>query len=868
MHPGKNHTDRNWTLLGQIFFFCWIGSVGLNSCKQPNQTEPISRTWIGPEYWANPLQDWELRNDSILCNVARPQRDLHLLTHEISDREGYFETSTIAQILNDLPPSDDNWIGFNIGKKGQFQDYRDDAIYGIGTEVGVTTKGMLFVRTDETLLVGKKNIDPEELRRGLWLSLSVNDDGSGHCKLNFHVVTLEGDTLQTLGSNDLKSARVEGSYSIVSHFNQARDEAEVPGTAFTRWQSSGSKLDLYKEREFGPLLFAQYTQHRQEVKLTVQLMPVGQNDDKGVVLELMKGGEWTPVKTSGIDPMSRTAHFRFPHPIAKEDVPFRALYGFQDLSRGNQTDTLSGTIKAEPAQQNEIVVAAMSCNRDLGFPANDLVDALKFHQPDLLFFGGDQIYESTGKFGVQRRPTEKATLDYLRKWYQFGWAYGALTNHIPTVSITDDHDVFHGNLWGEGGHAIPDSLGQGAKAQDFGGYKMPPDWVNMVQRSQTWHLPDAVDPDPIDQDIDVYFTELRYGGISFAIVEDRKWKSAPKKHLPEADIYNGWPHNTSWDAKTLSDVDGTTLLGERQHRFLEDWSKDWKDGIWMKVLLSQTIFHNIGTLPESAIDDGVVPSLRIMKPGEFPPDDRPVSDFDSNGWPQKGRNRAIRTLRKGFGFHIAGDQHLGSTSQYGVETYEDGGFAFCVPAISNIWPRRWFPAIPGLNPFSIDLKITGGFLDGFGNKMTVHAVANPVFTGREPLQLYDRAAGYGIVKFDKETRNIRMECWPRFQDFSAGDTAQYRGWPIEINQVDNYGKEAVSFLPEIEVIGMEDPVLEIVEERTGDHIYTLRIQGSSFRPKVFNPGTYQVTIGEEKGRMKVLNLSTESESRKITVSFD
>ena len=34
------------------------------------------------------------------------------------------------------------------------------------------------------------------------------------------------------------------------------------------------------------------------------------------------------------------------------------------------------------------------------------------------------------------------------------------------------------------------------------------------------------------------------------------------------------------------------------------------------------------------------------------------ADFDANGWPQTGRNRALRAMRKAFAFHIAGDQHL------------------------------------------------------------------------------------------------------------------------------------------------------------------------------------------------------------------
>ena len=33
-----------------------------------------------------------------------------------------------------------------------------------------------------------------------------------------------------------------------------------------------------------------------------------------------------------------------------------------------------------------------------------------------------------------------------------------------------------------------------------------------------------------------------------------------------------------------------------------------------------------------------------------------AADCDSNGWPQSGRNRALREMRKGFALHLAGDQ--------------------------------------------------------------------------------------------------------------------------------------------------------------------------------------------------------------------
>ncbi len=413
---------------------------------------------------------------------------------------------------------------------------------------------------------------------------------------------------------------------------------------------------------------------------------------------------------------------------------------------------------------------------------------------------------------MELRPTqlEKISIDYLRKWFLFGWAYGDLMKDRPTVSIPDDHDVYHGNIWGAGGKATPEGL-EGAYAQDQGGYKYFPEWVKVVERTQTSHLPDPFDPTPVEQGIGVYYTDLNYAGISFGIIEDRKFKSAPKVLLPSANVFNGWAQNKDFDAAVSGDVEGAVLLGERQLDFLNHWSGDWSNNTWMKVLLSQTIFANVATLPvKKSSSDSAVPTLKIFKTGEYPPDDIPVQDMDSNGWPQTPRNRALEIIRKAFAFHIAGDQHLGSTIQYGIDNWNDAGFAFCVPAISNVWPRRWFPSAGGLNRKPNMPKYTGEFKDGFGNLMTVHAVSNPFYSGKKPSKLYDRATGYGIVRFNKKNRNITMECWPRWVDPSKENAEQYPGWPITINQMENYNRKAVAYLPKLKINNLSNPIVQII----------------------------------------------------------
>ena len=410
------------------------------------------------------------------------------------------------------------------------------------------------------------------------------------------------------------------------------------------------------------------------------------------------------------------------------------------------------------------------------------MENIRHHDPDLLAFTGDNIYERVGEYGIVRDPVDTAILDYLRKWYIFGWEYGELLSEIPSVAIPDDHDVYHGNIWGAGGRAAEP---YGQPGQDKGGFTMDAKFVNVVNRTQMGNLPPAFDPTPIEQGITVGYTDLEVGGVSFAVIEDRKWKSAPAVRLPNARIVNGWSQNPRYNAARDGDVAGAELLGERQLKFLEHWARDWDNGVWMKSVISQTIFNNVATLPKGTTSDAITPRLKVIAPGEYVEDDEPVADHDSNGWPQTGRNKAVKLLRSALAFHIAGDQHLGSTIQYGLDGFNNASWAICVPSVANIWPRRWFPSEPGAGRREDAPAYTGEYRDGFGNPMTVHAVSNPVANGIEPEALNHRSPGYGIVKFRRADRTIEIANWPRWVDATKDGAEPYYGWPIVIQQTDN-----------------------------------------------------------------------------------
>ena len=844
--------------------------------KLPND---INRTWIGPEYWANPLQDWQLNDGQIECVVSGGFRNVFLLTHEISSHEGDFSMSVNARNLNPKDILNEGWIGFEIGIRGEFDDYRDNAVRGRGFPIGITTNGRLFIGKIDSTQKPIPDISLDNIV--IEIEAIQQDDGD-------YTITVQTEAQNIVIRKNIPAIWIQGGIALMCHsgplaeFPDERISNEYPvwGTTkgtqrggnvnfgFYDWEISGVKISVYKDRAFGPILFAQYTLGSGILKMTAQMPPVGKKDGQTVDLQTKMGIHWKTISQAPIDPISRTTTFKIEDWDASMDIPYRLAYQLNAGDNKLKEYYFEGTIRKEPLDKEEFVVAAFTGNNDLGFPNNDIVESVKYHNPDLLFFSGDQIYEGVGGYGAQRSPPDNAIIDYLRKWYLYGWAYGELMRDRPTIAIPDDHDVYHGNIWGAGGIATPEGLA-GGNAQDMGGYKMPAEWVNMVQRTQTSHLPDAFDPTTVAQDIGVYYTDLKYAGISFAIIEDRKFKSAPKTLLPEAEIYNGWAQNKSYDEPAYSDVEGAVLLGQRQLDFLESWSADWSDNTWMKVVLSQTIFANVATLPEpDSYSDAIVPKLRVMEKGEYPPNDIPVADFDANSWPQTGRKKALKAIRKSFAFHIAGDQHLGSTIQYGIDDWHDAGYAFCVPAISNVWPRRWYPAGGGKNRVMDDPEYTGDYIDGFGNKMSVYAVSNPIFTGQKPSRLYDRATGYGIVRLNRETRNITIECWPRQAD--PGKDAQYPGWPITISQEDNFGKNTNLYLPELKITGMEDPVIQLIDEVNNSIIYTIRINGTSYQPKALKEGFYTLNVGDPDLKMeKTINHLSPSSTPgdHITIEF-
>jgi len=775
------------------------------------------RIWIGQDFWAIPLEDWRVNNGRIECVGERKDMRVNVLSHTISNGNGIANMSVRMGLLYEGTVISS--AGFRVG----INDPEDDNIkaacyFGKGTNAGIRTDKQLFIEQETIPL--PDNFDLNDFV----LDLKYEAKGGRFPRIILSAIDNMGNTASI--ESDL-SERMEGVIALVNHHSKPENLKDAPRFWFDDIKMSGSNLIENKQNSFGPILWTMYTLSRGTLKLTVQMPPLGKDDNKVLSMHLNKNNSWELVDEQMISDDARIASFRIEDWDASKEVSYRIIYNEITKDGKSEENFYDGVIRKDPVDRT-LSLAGLTCQYGTGFPYSPLVNNLSKSNPDLLYFSGDQMYEGNGGYGVIRFPAEKAILNYLGKWYMFGWAFGDLMRDRPTINTPDDHDVFQGNLWGEGGKKI--EMPEWRKyAGTSGGYVMPWEMVNVVHKTQCQHLPDPYDSTPLEQGIIPYYTDMVYGRISFAIITDRGFKSGPN----EVAFWEGRQDHAKKRLQDMSVIDkqGLKLIGDKQTRFLKNWITDWR-GADMKVVLSQTVFSNIAT--HHGGNQEVI-----------------FADLDSGGWPKSSRDKLLKTIRKAFAFHIVGDQHLPSISQYGVDEFTDAGWCYCTPAIFVGYERRFLPTEVGykIDPMTSESDPNTGFYkDPFGNLQYVHAIGNPERQPvRTPRYLHgqEKSSGYGLIHFDQKERTIKMEAYRFLADLSTeSEENQFPGWPFTVDQEDNYGRNARAYLPTIKVNGLDNPVILIYEDLTGDLVYSIRMKDNQMAPKVFKNGTYTIRIGD------------------------
>jgi len=835
------------------------------------------RYWTGSDTWANPWEDWQIQEGKLVCTkTGKGNRTVHCLTHQLSDAPGEAEIGVTIQYCGSKTADEtgrglvrqaakkkfDKALGsagfcLGISVQDPIDSYQSRLLFGRGLHVGLLGDG--------TLALGQKSRASsstlaDALKAGKPVRLLVRlryEPVPKTYRIELEARDPEGATpYATVTAGGFQASQLTGNVALVNNLPKAVVQADQAGLyAFSDWAMSGTKITARPDRAFGPILWTLYTLSDRVMKLTAQMPPIGEADSDTAELQVRTGLSWKTVATETIDPLACTATFRVPNWDDTKDVPYRVRYVEKYTDGSKETCTYEGTIRRDPKDKPEITVAGYCCFMDYLFPNTAVVEQTRQANPDIMFFMGDQIYEGVGGFGIIRRgDIKRMVVNYLRKVALLGWSFREITKDRPTVWMPDDHDVYHGNVWGAGGRKI--TMEEWTSRTDYqnaqcvgnmGGYVQPAEFVIAVERTQTAHLPDPYDPTPIDQGIGVYYTALNYGRVSFAIIEDRKFKSGPLS------VFHHKSHRPDWitdrKAALAADVPEAELLGERQLKFLRHWIADWRNAD-AKMAVCQTIFCNAAT--------------HHGGPNHFL-----VADMDSNGWPQSGRNKALDIIRRGHALMLAGDQHLPTIIQHGIKSQHDAGVSFCVPAGATGYQRWWRPeeieAMTRTGSRHGGRPNTGCYADGFGNLIDVCAVANPPAkrTAKTRLETgQQKSAGFGIVRVNKKAGTFTLEAWPVGADMHGRKPSEmYPGWPMTVSTDECVGT-ANPTLPVVVVDNWARPTRPIVQvtDAKGQTVSITRMTTDRLVPRVFD--------ADAEYTVKVLWPEGQNESQRTIATFD
>lgn len=694
--------------------------------------------WIGPEWWACPLWDWMRIGGGRVRVPAASSRALSLLPFEITGKGTSFKikaTISFSRASNKVYSIPNGAVaGFGLGRIGSLPDYRSAAIYP-RSQFSALINANGAISLPGTYLSKTKSLSP------FLAPVTLTLYGKRKNKLVSLTLVAKQRASQISLSILVPVTRITGSFALITNgrFKMA-EQPGFPQVTFRDFSISGSMIKRFSGRNFGAIMWSQYTLSKNVLRLQSQLAPLDYSVVARLTIRSPANNKVYQTRTTWSDRLSRTVRFTIYNWNSKQDW----LYKVQVKLMG-RVHSWTGRIRREPSIYKSFKVSAFSCDYGYLFPQKEMTAHVSKQNPDLLFFAGDQFYSETGGFyHEQFAKTEVAMLDFLQKWYLFGWSWRKLLGSRPSIIIPDDHDLFQGNLFGDGGRALKQPH---KKDWSRGGYVMPRRWVTAVERCHTGHLPKPFANFRTPLGLKPYFTSMTYGGLSMAILEDRKFKTAPFS-LPVSARRSG---------------KGGQLLGFRQEKFLAKWVSDWKAAS-MKVAFSQTIFCNAVTHTGPTFKAG-------------------YDVYDSGAWPLKARNRAVQLLGKGNVLSIHGDQHLGMLLRHGVNVHDDAGVSFMVPGTANGYPRAWWPGVKsGGKPWKA--RFTGRFKDGAGHPITVLAVGNPqpysnlLEPGLMPPLQYGRVkgSGYGMIVLNRLSKTATFHLYRVGRKFD-----QFKGFPKKVH---------------------------------------------------------------------------------------
>lgn len=227
---------------------CNEKEVDLTTFKS-NFTNQTSQVLNSSEYRLSPIDDWQVANNRMECLVSGKNRNVHLLTRELSKKEGNLEMQVdLGFFNNQISNSNKNWAGFCITSKDMLSD---TDVYNSSLNIGVSTNGTLFIGEPGPNHKNQKVI--EKLSKGLNLIFTIEPNGKTY-SLYVSINDMEtGTLLSKISKKGVMPNQLIGNLVLVSNFEDDvnKNTLNKKSVWFKNWEIRGAKLEIKKENLSG-----------------------------------------------------------------------------------------------------------------------------------------------------------------------------------------------------------------------------------------------------------------------------------------------------------------------------------------------------------------------------------------------------------------------------------------------------------------------------------------------------------------------------------------------------------------------------------------------------------------------------------------
>ena len=167
------------------------------------------RVWLGPEWWANPMEDWRVADGRIECLSNGGNRNVHVLTRQLGPKRGRFEMSVRGGLIETAAQTS---VGFRIGIRDSVNDYRGNCIFGKGFDAGIG---------DGTLRLGdvSQRLEQPVPMDDLHLHLQGKPSDGGRYTLTLTLKDASNRLLGTLTSDAVAADDLVGNVALVNNFS-------------------------------------------------------------------------------------------------------------------------------------------------------------------------------------------------------------------------------------------------------------------------------------------------------------------------------------------------------------------------------------------------------------------------------------------------------------------------------------------------------------------------------------------------------------------------------------------------------------------------------------------------------------------------